>query len=75
MRARFFQVKIEKENMDTKYRVCSREAALVGHLTKGCSGLAQREYSKKHGSMGLIVYWELCHKYEESVLILVYDSS
>ena len=31
----------------------------VGHWASGCSGLAQREYNRRHDPMGLRVYWEL----------------
>ena len=64
LRTRFFRSEIEKEkDVDPKCRVCGKEVESVGHLASGCSGLAQREYKRRHDRMGLRVYWELCRKY------------
>ena len=43
--------------------MCGKEVESVGHLASGCSGLAGREYRRRHDRMGLRVYWELCRKY------------
>ena len=53
MRTRFFWATIERENVDPKCRVCEKEVELVGHQASGCSGLAQREYHRRHDCMGL----------------------
>ena len=50
--------------MDPKYRICRKEVESVGHLASGCSGLAQKEYRRRHDQMGLRFYWELCQKYK-----------
>ena len=42
--------------------VCGKEVESVGHLASGCSGLAVKEYRRRHDKMGLRVYWELCRK-------------
>ena len=39
------------------------EVESVEPVACGCSGLAQREYRRRHDHMGLRVYWELCRKY------------
>ena len=43
--------------------MCGVTVESVGHLASGCSGLAQKEYKRRHDKMGLRVYWELCRKY------------
>ncbi|KXJ19770.1 hypothetical protein AC249_AIPGENE21527 [Exaiptasia diaphana] len=63
LRTRFFRATIQKEAVDPKCRVCGKEVESVGHLASGCSGLAQKEYRRRHDRMGLRVYWELCRKY------------
>ena len=63
LRTRFFCATIEREDVDPKCRVCCKEVESVGHVASGCSGLAQREYRRRHDRMGLRVYWELCRKY------------
>ena len=63
MRTRLFRATIEQEDVDPKCRVFCKEVESVGHIASGCSGLAQREYRRRHDRMDLIVYWELCRKY------------
>lgn len=63
LRTRFFRSSIQKEDIDQRCRVCSKEVESVGHLASGCSVLAQKAYKKRHDRMGLRVYWELCRKY------------
>ena len=63
LRTRLLRANIEKEDVDTKCRVYGMVVESVGHLASGCSGLAGREYRRRHDRMGLRVYWELCRKY------------
>ena len=63
LRTRFFRKTIEGEDCDGQCRVCGETVESVGHLASGCSGLAQKEYRRRHDKMGLRVYWELCRKY------------
>ena len=64
LRTRFFRASIEKEDVDPKCRMCGSEVESVGYLASGCSGLAQKEYRRRHDRLGLRVYWELCRKYD-----------
>ena len=63
LQTRFFCATIEREDVDPKRTVCCKEVESVGHVASGCSGLAQKEYRRRHDRMGLRVYWELCRKY------------
>ena len=63
LRTRLFRRAIVGEDVVAECRVCGKSGESVGHLVAGCSGLAQREYRRRHDRMGLRVYWELCRKY------------
>ena len=63
LRTRLRRKTIEGEDIAGECRVCGKVGESVGHLASGCSGLAQREYKRRHDRMGLRVYWELCKKY------------
>ena len=63
LRTRLFRKAIVGEDVVAECRVCGKSGESVGHLVAGCSGLAQREYHRRHDRMGLRVYWELCRKY------------
>ena len=43
--------------------MCGKVAESVAHLSAGCSGLAQREYRRRHDRIGLRIYWELCRRF------------
>ena len=63
LRTKFFRATIEREDVGPKCRVCCKEVESVGPVASGCSGLAQREYRRRHDRIGLREYWELCRKY------------
>ena len=54
----FIPATVEKE-----YVECDKEVELVGYVASGCTGLAHREYQRRHHWMGLKVYWDLRQKY------------
>ena len=60
---RSYRADIQGEDISSACRVCGKTPESVGHLASGCSGMAQREYKRRHDRMGLRVYWELCKKY------------
>ena len=63
LRTRLFRRTIEGDKDVGDCRVCGKVAESVAHLAAGCSGLAQREYRRRHDRMGLRIYWELCRKF------------
>ena len=63
MPTKVYRSEIQGEDIDPLCRVCGKYGESVGHLASSCSGLAQREYKRRHDRMGLRVYWELCRKY------------
>ena len=63
LRTRWFQAKIQKEDVSPKCRLCDGEDETIRHLSAGCSKLSKGPYKRRHDRMGLRVYWELCKKY------------
>ena len=63
LNTRLFRRTILGEDVVGECRVCGKVAETVAHVASGCSGLAQREYRRRHDRMGLRIYWELCRKY------------
>ena len=43
--------------------MCDKEVESVGHVGRVCTGLAQREYQRRHYGMVFRVYCVLCWKY------------
>ena len=57
------RAKIEKEDISEKCRICSKKIEIIMHLVAGCEVLAKEGYKRRHGRVGLKVYWEVCRKY------------
>ena len=51
---------VMNQEIDSKCRMCGEYDETVGHLVSACSKLAQREYRRRHDTMGKRVYWEVC---------------
>ena len=43
--------------------MCRKVDESIDHIVSGCSKLAQKEYKKKHDSLGKIVHWKLARKF------------
>ena len=54
LRTRFRRATIENEAVDPSCRVCGKQVESVGHLASGCSGLAGREYRRRHDRLGVL---------------------
>ena len=65
LQRRCFGSQLRRRNVQLckKYRMYGKELESVGHMTSGCTGLAQKEFWGRHGQLGSRVYWELCRKY------------
>ena len=60
---RLFKRVILGEDINAECRICGKVSESVAHLAAGCSGLAQKEYRRRHDRMGLRIYWEVCAKF------------
>ena len=47
-------------DVENKCRMCGEPGESIRHLVSGSTMLAQREYRRRHDTMGLRVYWEVC---------------
>ena len=43
--------------------MCGNRDETVNHIISECSKLAQREYTTRHDSVGKVIHWELCKKF------------
>ena len=54
---------ILKSQEQSKCRICGERYETVNHLVSECSKLAQRDYKRRHDSVGRRVHWEVCKIY------------
>jgi hypothetical protein len=57
---RNYYASVAHMDVENKCRMCGEPGESVRHLVSGCTMLAQREYRRRHDTMGLRVYWEVC---------------
>ena len=57
---RHYCASVAHMDVEDKCRMCGEPGESVRHLVSGCTMLAQREYKRRHDTMGLRVYWEVC---------------
>ena len=60
--ANLVKAKIDKSQGDSLCRVCRKVDESIDHIVSGCCKLAQKEYKRRHGSLGKIVHWKLARK-------------
>ena len=63
LRTRWYRSCIQKEDVDECCRVCGKGKETVRHLTSACEKLAKGPFKRRHDTMGLRIYWELCGIY------------
>ena len=51
--------KTAKSQKDTLCRLCKKADESINHVVSGCCKLAQKEYKRRHDSLGKIVHWKL----------------
>ena len=50
------KAKIDKSQGDSFCRLCRKADESIDHIVSGCSKLAQKEYKRRHDSMGKILH-------------------
>ena len=56
----FFRPQLRRRmSIQSALTIFCKDVESVGHVASGCTGLAQREYRRRHNVMGLRVYWQL----------------
>ena len=56
------KAKIDKNQGDSLLRVCRKVDESIDHIVSGYSKLAQKEYKRRHDTLGKIVHWKLARK-------------
>ena len=62
IRTNLAKAKIDKSQGDSLCRMCRKVDESIDHIVSGCSKLAQKEYKRRHDSLGKIVHWKLARK-------------
>ena len=62
IRANAIKAKIDKSQAESKCRLCGKVDETVRHMVCECPMLAQREYKRRHDSVGRKIHWEVCRK-------------
>ena len=57
LRTRWLRAIIEKEDISEKCRICGKQMGTIVNLVGGCEVLAEEGYERRHGRVGLKVYW------------------
>ena len=63
MRTNYIKAKIDKTQQNSKCRMCGDRDETVNHIISEYSKLTQREYKAGHYSVGKVIHWELCKKF------------
>ena len=56
------KAKIDKSRGDSLGTVCRKVDESIDHIVSGCSKLAQKEYKRRHDSLGKMVHWKVARK-------------
>ena len=61
-RTNIVKPKIDKSQGDSLCRMCRKVDESIDHIVSGCSQLSQKEYKRRHDSLGKLVHWKLARK-------------
>ena len=62
IRTNLVKSRTDKSQGDSLCRACRKVDESIDHIVSGYSKLAQKEYKRKHDSLGQIVHWKLARK-------------
>ena len=62
MRTNYIKYNIDKTAESPLCRTCDTKNETISHLVSGCGKLAQKEYKRRHDSVGRHVHWQFCEK-------------
>ena len=63
IRTNLVKARIYKSLGDSFCRERRKVDGSIDHIVSGCSKLAQKEYTRRHGNLGKIVHWKLARKF------------
>ena len=64
IRTNHIQVRIDKIQQNSKYKICGDRNETINHIISECSKLVQKEYKTRHDWVGKVIHWEMCKKFQ-----------
>lgn len=63
LNTRYRAARITRTTNNQKCRVCNDKGETINHIVSECSGLAQREYKRRHDKVACTLHWSLSKRY------------
>ncbi|KAL1457390.1 hypothetical protein WDU94_007628 [Cyamophila willieti] len=63
LNTRYRQRKINKQNVDSRCRLCNNAEEHISHIISGCTILAPTEYTIRHNRVASYIHWTICKSY------------
>ena len=64
IRTNHIKVRIDKTQQNSKCRLSGDRDETINHIISECSILSQKEYKARHDSVGKVIHWEMCRKFQ-----------
>ena len=64
IRTNHIKARIDKNQQNSKCRLCGDRDETINHIISECSKLAQKEYKTRHDWMGKVIHREMCKKFK-----------
>ena len=62
IRTNYIKYNIDKTAESHLCRVCGTRNEIISHIVSECGKLGQKEYNRRHGSVGKYVNWQFCER-------------
>ena len=62
IRTNYIKQNIDKTAKSPLCRICGTRNETISHIVCRCGKLAQKEYKRRHDSVGRYVHWQFCEK-------------
>ena len=60
----YIKARIDKNQQNSKCRLCGDRDETVDHIISEYSKLAQKEYKTRHDCVGKVIHWKLCKNFK-----------
>ena len=64
IRTNHIKARIDKNQQNSKCRLCGNRDETINHIINECSKLVQKEYKTRHNWVGKVINWEMCQKFK-----------
>ena len=62
MRTNYIKYNIDKTGKSPFCRMCGTRSESISHIVSECGKLAQKDYKRRHNSVGRYMHWQFCEK-------------